>query len=66
MAETEREEFPQGLKARFCVSLNVGAPFVPQGKKAPTLRCIYEMTSRRDARSSHDANEAGTTSSGNV
>jgi hypothetical protein len=29
MAETGREEFPQGLKARFCVSLNVGA-------KAPT------------------------------
>jgi hypothetical protein len=33
-----------GAKARFCVSSNVGAPFVPQGKKARPLRCIYELT----------------------
>ena len=39
MAKTEREEFPQGLKPDFaCLFFNVGAPFVPQGKKAPTPR----------------------------
>jgi len=37
MVGTEKNNSARA-KARSCLTLNVGAPFVPQGKKAPTLQ----------------------------